>query len=129
MTLHTVGSLGIAATLAAWTAEGDAWLAACLAELLANRDHLLQRVATDLPGVRCRAPEATFLAWLDCRDHGPGRRTGAPVPPRGAGRPVAGPRLRRARPGPRPAELRHQPAGPRRDPRPHGRPPLSDFCN
>ena len=72
MTLHTVGTLGMAATLAAWTPEGDAWLAACHAELLANRDHLVARVAADLPGVTCRVPEATFLAWLDCREAGLG---------------------------------------------------------
>lgn len=67
MTLHTVGSFGIAATLAAWSPGGDEWLAACLAELSANRDHLVGRVAADLPGVLCREPEATYLAWLDCR--------------------------------------------------------------
>ena len=62
----------MAATLAAWTPEGDAWLAACRSELEANRDHLLARVAADLPGVTCRTPEATFLAWLDCRGTGLG---------------------------------------------------------
>ena len=35
--------------------------------LASNRAHLLERLAVDLPGVVCHPPEATFLAWLDCR--------------------------------------------------------------
>ncbi|HEX3175820.1 MAG TPA: putative C-S lyase, partial [Methylomirabilota bacterium] len=34
------------------------------------RDHLVSEVAARLPGVRVAAPEATYLAWLDCRDAG-----------------------------------------------------------
>jgi len=60
---HAVGSpsvLGLAATLAALT-EGDAWLAAQLDYLRANRDFLESNI--DLPMAHV---EATYLAWIDC---------------------------------------------------------------
>ncbi len=58
--------LGLVATEAALT-HGEPWRLALLDYLQANRDLLLRRVAEDLPGVRLRAPEGTFLAWLDFR--------------------------------------------------------------
>ncbi len=61
-----LGSLGQAATLAAWR-EGQPWLDAVLAYLDGNRRRVARFVAERLPGVRSFAPEATFLAWLDCR--------------------------------------------------------------
>lgn len=57
--------VGIDATIAAWD-EGQAWLDDVLAYLTANRDHLADRVARDLPGVTFHKPEATYMAWLDC---------------------------------------------------------------
>jgi cystathionine beta-lyase len=66
---HLRGGLngpGILATEAAWT-HGDAWLADCLAYLRANRDYVADFVARELPGVVHFPPEATYLAWLDCR--------------------------------------------------------------
>ncbi|MEM7095235.1 MAG: aminotransferase class I/II-fold pyridoxal phosphate-dependent enzyme [Actinomycetota bacterium] len=57
-------SLGAEATLAAWR-HGREWLDGVVAQLTANRDHLLSRVDTDLPGVSMHSPEATYLAWLD----------------------------------------------------------------
>ena len=33
----------------------------------ANRDWLAATLAAALPGVTMRVPEATYLAWLDCR--------------------------------------------------------------
>jgi cystathionine beta-lyase len=62
-----LGSLGQAATLAAWR-EGQPWLDAVLAHLDGNRRSVARFVAERLPGVRHFEPEATFLAWLDCRD-------------------------------------------------------------
>lgn len=62
-----VGSLGVTATLAAWTPEGDEWLAQCMAVLDANRRRVVERVVADLPGVATHLPEATYLLWLDCR--------------------------------------------------------------
>lgn len=61
-----LGSLGQAATLAAWR-EGDAWLTALLAHLDTNRRRVATFVAERWPAVRHAMPEATFLAWLDFR--------------------------------------------------------------
>ena len=61
-----LGSLGQAATVAAWR-EGQPWLDAVLAYLDGNRRSVARFVAERLPGVRSFEPEATFLAWLDCR--------------------------------------------------------------
>jgi cystathionine beta-lyase len=36
--------------------------------LAANRDYLVDTVLRSLPGVHATVPEATYLAWLDCRD-------------------------------------------------------------
>jgi cystathionine beta-lyase len=61
-----LGNLGLLAVEAAWR-HADPWLADCLAYLQANRDFLAEFVGTELPGVRHFRPEATYLAWLDCR--------------------------------------------------------------
>jgi cystathionine beta-lyase len=61
--------LGYTAALAAYR-EGDAWLDALLAYLRDNRDFLVRRVRATLPGVSLAPPEATYLAWLDCRGAG-----------------------------------------------------------
>jgi cystathionine beta-lyase len=58
--------LGLIATEAA-LAEGGPWRDAVLAYLQANRDWLADAVARRLPGVAMRLPQATYLAWLDCR--------------------------------------------------------------
>jgi cystathionine beta-lyase len=65
--LGGVSSPGAAATLAAWTG-GEPWLAETLELLRRNRDHLAERLATELPGVGFDVPEATYLAWLDFRE-------------------------------------------------------------
>jgi len=57
---------GVDATVAAWD-DGQPWLDEILAQLRANRDWLAGAVAAELPGVRMRMPQATYLAWLDCR--------------------------------------------------------------
>jgi len=59
-------AFGMAATAAAWQA-GDPWLDAVLAQLRANRATVAEFVATRWPLVRHTPPEATYLAWLDCR--------------------------------------------------------------
>jgi cystathionine beta-lyase len=41
-----------------------------LAYLEGNRDFLCSFVAERLPGVKMFCPEATYLAWLDCREAG-----------------------------------------------------------
>lgn len=61
-----VNVLGVTATLAAWT-QGDPWLSALRAHLARNRTRLADLLATHLPQVACDPPDATYLAWLDCR--------------------------------------------------------------
>ena len=63
--VDSVNVLGLEATRAAYAGAAP-WLAALLPVLATNRDHLMQAVATRLPGIRMHAPEGTFLAWLDC---------------------------------------------------------------
>ncbi len=60
------------ATVAAETAytEGEAWLAALRQYLTANRDYTVDYVQQYLPDIRTTVPEATYLAWLDCRETG-----------------------------------------------------------
>ncbi|MGB3444114.1 MAG: aminotransferase class I/II-fold pyridoxal phosphate-dependent enzyme [Actinophytocola sp.] len=62
--LGEVSVLSVLATLAAWQ-ECDDWLFEAKATLARNR----ALVAGGLPeGVRHHSPEATYLAWLDCRE-------------------------------------------------------------
>lgn len=67
--LGSVNSLGIDATVAAWT-ECDAWLAGLLEHLGRQRERLAARLAERLPEIRFHLPDATYLAWLDCRSLG-----------------------------------------------------------
>jgi len=69
--VHTHGSshLGAIAHVAAM-ADGRDWLARLIGELDANRALLGRLLAQHLPGVRWQVPEATYLAWLDCRELG-----------------------------------------------------------
>lgn len=63
-----VGVLGVEALKAAWT-DGDGWLDQVLTVLDRNR----RLVADGLPdSIGYQMPEATFLAWLDCRRLGLG---------------------------------------------------------
>ena len=64
-----INVLGHTAAVAAYR-EGDEWLDALLRYLEGNRDYLAREVPRQLPGVRMAAAEATYLAWLDCRDTG-----------------------------------------------------------
>jgi len=51
--------------------HGREWLDELLVTLQANRDYLYETVQNKLPGVNNMArPEATYLAWLDCRGAG-----------------------------------------------------------
>ena len=61
----------ITSTRAAWL-HGGPWLEAVVAHLRGNRDFVARTVAESLPGVVHHPPEATYLAWLDCRDLGLG---------------------------------------------------------
>lgn len=61
--------LGVVAAVAAYT-DGDAWLDALVARLAEQRDLLGGLLAEQLPQVRARPLEATYLAWLDVRRSG-----------------------------------------------------------
>lgn len=60
------GLLGVFAAEAAFR-EGAPWLEELLRHLERNRQHLAELLAEVLPDVRFRPPEASYLAWLDCR--------------------------------------------------------------
>jgi cystathionine beta-lyase len=62
-----LGALGLAATEIAWT-RCQGWLDEVLRYLDGNRQFVLRFLRERLPGVRCLAPEGTYLAWLDCRE-------------------------------------------------------------
>ena len=53
----------------AWE-EGDPWLHDAMAYLHENRRLVTKFVAESMPEVGFRPPEATYLAWLDCRPLG-----------------------------------------------------------
>lgn len=63
---HSASSLGVLAHAVALT-EGREWLDAHRAGLADNRRRLGALLSEQLPAIRWRAPEATYLAWLDCR--------------------------------------------------------------
>jgi cystathionine beta-lyase len=64
---HGASSLGVVASIAAWT-TGRPWLAEIMDYLDGNRRLMADLVAELLPGVRYTPPEGTYLAWLDFRD-------------------------------------------------------------
>jgi len=65
------GQPGVPATIAAF-ARSLPWLDALGAQLDENRSLLVRLLADRLPGVGYVPPEASFLAWLDCRALGLG---------------------------------------------------------
>lgn len=65
------GTFGTVAQIAAYT-RGAPWLDALLEFLAGNARHIEEFVAARMPRVRFRAPEATYLGWLDFRACGMG---------------------------------------------------------
>ncbi|HUE59253.1 MAG TPA: aminotransferase class I/II-fold pyridoxal phosphate-dependent enzyme [Acidimicrobiales bacterium] len=63
---HGASTVGIAANIAAYR-EGVPWLEAVVDYLRGNRQLLGELLALHLPGVVYAPPEASYLAWLDCR--------------------------------------------------------------
>ena len=61
-----VGILGVIAAEAAFT-HGDRWLDAVRAQLAANRELLGEFLVAELPKIKWTPPQASYLAWLDCR--------------------------------------------------------------
>jgi cystathionine beta-lyase len=74
--------LGIAANEVAYR-EGRPWLDDTRSYLRENRERLGELLAARLPAIRWRAPEATFLAWLDCSALGLGEDPAATFLERG----------------------------------------------
>ena len=71
--VQTVNVFGYTAAFAAYR-DGQPWLDELLRYLEANRDFVAEYVRTRLPGVTMSPPEATYLAWLDCRSAGEAAR-------------------------------------------------------
>jgi len=65
--VHGLNVFGFTAALAAYR-DGQAWLDELLRYLEANRDFMHEYVRANLSGVTMSPPEATYLAWLDCRE-------------------------------------------------------------
>jgi cystathionine beta-lyase len=61
---HGLGSLGIAATVAAYT-TGRPWLDAVVEDLARRREELAALLAERLPRVAWTPPEGTYLGWLE----------------------------------------------------------------
>jgi cysteine-S-conjugate beta-lyase len=61
-----VGLLGVIAAEAAFI-HGDRWLNAVRAQLAANLQLLDDLLAFELPKIKWTRPQASYLAWLDCR--------------------------------------------------------------
>lgn len=66
---HGPSHLGVIAHTAALRSGGE-WLDRVIAGLNANRSLLGRLIGEHLPAVRWIPPEATYLAWLDCRAMG-----------------------------------------------------------
>lgn len=63
----SVNSIGIDATVAAWT-EAQPWLDEVIKHLQEMRDHVATTLKREIPEIRFQVPEATYLIWLDCSD-------------------------------------------------------------
>jgi cystathionine beta-lyase len=64
--LGHVNALGLVAGMAAYK-EGDPWLKELLQVLEGNRDLVVRFIRERMPEIKIISPEATYLAWLDCR--------------------------------------------------------------
>ncbi len=58
--------MGLVATRAAFR-HAEEWRQALVGYLAENAAHLERRLATELPAAMLVRPEASFLAWIDCR--------------------------------------------------------------
>jgi cysteine-S-conjugate beta-lyase len=66
---HGVSPLGQVASIAAYR-DGRLWLDGLVEHLAARRAQLAELLAVHLPELDWRAPEATYLTWLDARSTG-----------------------------------------------------------
>ena len=103
------GLFGVIASVAAFR-EGVGWLDDLLAHLDRNRRLLAELLARELPAVGYAPPEASFLAWLDCRGLGLGDDPAKAFLQRGRVALTSGLALRARRRRPRPAQHGHSAA-------------------
>ena len=64
--LGGVNLLGLVAGISAYR-DGEGWLKELLAALEKNRNLMVKFIQERLPEIKVYAPEATYLAWFDCR--------------------------------------------------------------
>ncbi len=65
----SVSIFGYVGMLAAYR-DGEQWFSDLFAYVEKNRDVVRDAVSREMPGVTCGPIEATYLAWLDCRQAG-----------------------------------------------------------
>jgi cystathionine beta-lyase len=65
--IPSVNILGHVAALAAFR-EGQEWFDQVLVYMKSNHDFLVRYLKEKIPRIRMTKMEATYLAWLDCRD-------------------------------------------------------------
>jgi cystathionine beta-lyase len=63
-----VNNLGLISAQVAYSGACDEWLIALREYLTSNRDFLVNTIQHEIPGLRVTIPDATYLAWLDCRE-------------------------------------------------------------
>jgi cysteine-S-conjugate beta-lyase len=61
-----VNIMGLESATAAYQ-HGDDWLKHLLVYLQGNRDLMVDFIRDNIPSIKTTVPEATYLAWLDCR--------------------------------------------------------------
>lgn len=64
-----VNSLGVEALIAAYE-QGEDWLDELRSYLLGNYQTTVEFITEHLPQIKVTRQEATYLAWLDCRELG-----------------------------------------------------------
>ena len=69
---HTLAEINALAYYAAEAAyrDGEPWRRELIAYLRGNRDELVRFITEECEGLSIRAPEATYLAWIDARQLG-----------------------------------------------------------
>jgi cysteine-S-conjugate beta-lyase len=69
---NAFSTIGVRATLAAWSDEGEEWLHGCVGHLQRMRGLIGERLACAPVKAAWTPPEAGYLAWLDFRGSGLG---------------------------------------------------------
>lgn len=62
-------ALAITTTIAAYN-DAEGWLDACNAYTSANMDYILSYLQENLPKIKCRKPDGTYVLWLDFTETG-----------------------------------------------------------